>query len=143
MASMRPDRYFRPAKLTSQSRLNLICAALTVLALILQQYYLGPDTALTAGICLFFIVLALLLQRAVQPLQRERSDPAVARAQPASQKPQQAVRPSHQGQRIVHAVHQLHPLLEALRQHHPWVHLGRQTISPIQRLQQRRIKPPG
>ena len=71
MASMRPDRYFRPAKLTSQSRLNLICAALTVLALILQQYYLGPDTALTAGICLFFIVLALLLQRAVQPLQRE------------------------------------------------------------------------
>ena len=71
MALRRPDHYLRFAKLSSHSRLNLLCAMLALLALLAQQRYLGPDIAVTAGICLFFIALAILLQAAIQPLQRE------------------------------------------------------------------------
>ncbi|WP_273021872.1 ATP-binding protein [Rheinheimera sp.] len=71
MALKRPDHVLRLTRLSSQSRLNLLCAALTLLALILQQQYLGTDMLLSAGICAFFLALAILQQRALAPLHRE------------------------------------------------------------------------
>lgn len=71
MALKRPDHVLRLTRLSSQSRLNLLCAALTLLTLILQQHYLGTDMLLSAGICAFFLAQAILQQRALAPLHRE------------------------------------------------------------------------
>lgn len=71
MALKRPDHVLRFSKLSSKSRLNLLCAALALLALLLQHQYLGADTLQSAGICVFFLTLAILLQRALAPLHRE------------------------------------------------------------------------
>ena len=71
MALRRPKRNFRFSTLRSQSRLNLLCVALALLALAAQQLYIGPNPAITATICLGTVALALLLQHAIKPLQRE------------------------------------------------------------------------
>ncbi|HEX5792963.1 MAG TPA: ATP-binding protein, partial [Rheinheimera sp.] len=63
---MRPDLHF-----SSHSRLNLLCLALTVLALALQYRFFAHSITITALICSAGIGLALLLHRAIKPLTQE------------------------------------------------------------------------
>lgn len=66
-----PDRSFAFTKLSSQSRLNLLCLLLTLLALTGQLIMTGAHTLLTIVICSTGIVLAILLQWALKPLTTE------------------------------------------------------------------------
>ena len=71
MALMRPEQRFALPKLSSQSRLNLLCLLLTLIGLIVQLSLTGPATALSLAICGAGIVLAILLQWAMNPLTTE------------------------------------------------------------------------
>jgi two-component system, NtrC family, nitrogen regulation sensor histidine kinase NtrY len=71
MALLRRKYRFTLPRLTSLSRLNLLCLLITLLALGLQLHYLGPNTLITAAICVAAIGLALAQHWALKPLRRE------------------------------------------------------------------------
>lgn len=68
---MRPDSRFTLGKMSSQSRLNLLCLLLTLIALTVQLIVASPGNLLTLAICCAGIVLAMLLQWALKPLTTE------------------------------------------------------------------------
>ncbi len=68
---MRPNRRFAFGKLSSQSRLNLLCLLLTLLALLIQLSVAGPNSLLSWMICSAGIGLAVLQHYAIKPLQQE------------------------------------------------------------------------
>ncbi|MBZ9611053.1 sensor histidine kinase [Rheinheimera maricola] len=68
---MRPDRWLSLARLSSQSRLNLLCLALTLVALVAQFSLFGSNSLVTAAICSAAILLALLLHLCLRPLLQE------------------------------------------------------------------------
>ncbi|MDP2713497.1 PAS domain-containing sensor histidine kinase [Rheinheimera sp.] len=57
--------------MSSQSRLNLLCLLLTLIALTVQLIVASPGNLLTLAICCAGIVLAMLLQWALKPLTTE------------------------------------------------------------------------
>ena len=71
MALTRPEQRFALPKLSSQSRLNLLCLLLTLIGLAVQLGLTGPATAPSLAICGAGIVLAILLQWAMNPLTTE------------------------------------------------------------------------
>jgi two-component system, NtrC family, nitrogen regulation sensor histidine kinase NtrY len=58
-------------RLDTQSRLNLLCAVLAALALLVQYFCFGADVLITLGICALIILLAILLRWAITPLKQE------------------------------------------------------------------------
>jgi two-component system, NtrC family, nitrogen regulation sensor histidine kinase NtrY len=71
MALLRRKYRITLPRLTSHSRLNLLCLLITLLALGLQLHYLGPNTLISATICAAAIGLALLQHWALKPLHQE------------------------------------------------------------------------
>lgn len=67
----RLKHFTKHQRLNSQSRVNLLCGLLALLALGLQQLYWGHNLLVTVMICLASIALALLLRWAMQPLWQE------------------------------------------------------------------------
>jgi two-component system, NtrC family, nitrogen regulation sensor histidine kinase NtrY len=67
----RPNRQRFMPKLNSQSRLNLLCAVLATVALVLQHFVVGQNLLLTLAICVMTLVLALLLHWVLAPLNQE------------------------------------------------------------------------
>lgn len=68
---LRPNQQRLLPRHNSQSRLNLLCATLTVLAIGLQQFMIGENLILTLTICVLSIMLALLLRWIMAPLNQE------------------------------------------------------------------------
>ena len=66
-------RFYLPrlTKLTTNSRLNALCAALALLLLAVQYAFFAANAVVTLVICVGVVVLALLLRWALKPLQLE------------------------------------------------------------------------
>lgn len=71
MALKRPKFSHFKTKLSTQSRLNLLCLLLILLALLVQFAYLGVSSLFSLAICTAGLLLALLLHWMLMPLIKE------------------------------------------------------------------------